>query len=70
MTTCLGKSCPLFTARAFRKLLSIYVFSCFPFGFVGRMWDLIVSVPYHFLSFTLHGVCPNSALSKIISFSW
>ena len=40
-----------FTASAFRKLLSIYVFSCFPFGFEGRMWDLIVSVPGHCLSF-------------------
>ena len=40
-----------FTASAFRKLLSIYVFSCFPFGFEGRMWDLIVSVPDHCLSF-------------------
>ena len=47
MTTCLGKSC----AGAFRKLLSIYVLSYFPFGFEGRMWDLIVSVPDHCLSF-------------------
>ena len=38
-----------FTARAFRKLLSIYVFSYFPFGFEGRVWDLIVSVPNHCL---------------------
>ena len=36
-----------FTASAFRKLLSVYVFSYFPFGFEGRMWDLIVSVPDH-----------------------
>ena len=36
-----------FTARAFRKLLSIYVFSYFLFGFEGRIWDLIVSVPDH-----------------------
>ena len=45
-----------FTASAFRKLQSIYVFSCFPFGFEGRMWDLIVSVPDQCLSFyfTLH----------------
>ena len=35
----------------FRKLLSVYVFSYFPFGFDGRMWDLIVSVPDHCLSF-------------------
>ena len=40
-----------FTASAFRKLLSVNVFSCFPFGFEGRMWDLIVSVPDHYLSF-------------------
>ena len=39
------------TARAFRKLLSIYVFSYFPFGFEGRIWDLIVSVPYHCVPF-------------------
>ena len=39
------------TVRAFRKLLSIYVFSYFPFGFEGRIWDLIVSVPDHCLSF-------------------
>ena len=40
-----------FTSSAFRKLPSIYVFSYFPFGFEGRMWDLIVSVPDHCLSF-------------------
>ena len=40
-----------FTASAFRKLPSIYVFSYFPFGLEGRMWDLIVSVPDHCLSF-------------------
>ena len=40
-----------FTASAFRKLPSIYVFSYFPFGFEGRMWDLIISVPDHCLSF-------------------
>ena len=41
----------LFTASVFRKLPSIYVFSYFPFGFEGRIWDLIVSVPDHCLSF-------------------
>ena len=52
MTTCLGKSCSFGLPRVpFRKLLSIYIFSCFPFGFEGRMWDLIVSVPDHCLSF-------------------
>ena len=41
----------MFTARAFRTLLSIYVFSSIPFGFEGRICDLIVSVPGHCLSF-------------------
>ena len=41
----------LFTPSAFRKLPSIYVFSYFPFGFEGRIWDLIVSVPDHCLYF-------------------
>ena len=41
----------LFAASAFRKLSSVYVFSYFPFGFEGRIWDLIVSVPDHCLSF-------------------
>ena len=36
--------------------LSIYVLSYFPFGFEGRMWDLIVSVPDHCLFFLLY-VC-------------
>ena len=40
-----------FTARAFRKLLSIYVFSYFLFGFEGRIWDLTVSVTDYCLSF-------------------
>ena len=39
------------TAHAVRKLLSIYAFRFFPFGFAGRIWDLIVSVPDHCLSF-------------------
>ena len=43
-----------FTASAFRKLPSVYVFSYFLFGFEGRMWDLIVSVPDHCLSFLLY----------------
>ena len=43
----------LFAASAFRKLSSVYVFSYFPFGFEGRIWDLIVSVPDHCLSFLL-----------------
>ena len=42
-----------FTASAFRKLLSVCVFSYFPFGFEGMMWDLILSVADHCLSFYL-----------------
>ena len=45
-----------FTAGAFRKLPSVYAFIylvIFPFGFEGRFWDLIVSVPDHCLSFYL-----------------
>ena len=41
----------LFAAGAFRGLSSVRVFGYFPFGFEGRIWDLIVSVPDHYLSF-------------------
>ena len=52
MTTYLVKELFIrFTASAFRRLPSIYVFSYFPLGFEGRMWDLIVSVPDRCLSF-------------------
>ena len=53
-----------FTASAFRKLPSVYVLSYFPFGFEGRMWDLIVSVPDHCLSFYLgvNRLAVNSAV--------
>ena len=51
MTTYLGELFIWFAASAFRKLPSIYVFSNFPFGFEGGMWDLIVSVHNHCLSF-------------------
>ena len=50
--TFLGKELFIrFIASAFRKLPSIYVFSYFPFGYEDRMWDLIVSVLDHCLSF-------------------
>ena len=51
MTICLAKSCSF--GSAFRKQLSVYVFSYLPFGYKGRLWDLIVSVPDHCLSFYL-----------------
>ena len=59
MTTCFGKELFIrYTASTFRKLLSIYVFSYFPFGFEVRMWDLFVSVTDHCLSFLLfNGKC-------------
>ena len=52
MTTYLGKSCSFCLPRVpFVNCPSIYVFSYFPFGFEGRIWDLTVSVPDHCLSF-------------------
>ena len=63
MTNLSGKKLFIrFTARAFRKLLSIYVFSYFLFGFEGRIWDLIVSVPDHCLSFYLDHLLLDSHL--------
>ena len=50
MTTYLGKSCSFGLPRVpFDNCRQL--FSYFPFGFEGRMWDLIVSVPDHCLSF-------------------
>ena len=51
MTTCLGKSCSFGLPRV--PFVNCCEFSYFPFGFEGRMWDLIVSVPDHCLSFYL-----------------
>ena len=66
MTTYLGKSCSFGLPRVpFRKLPSVYVFSYFPFGFEGRMWDLIVSVPNHCLSFYF-----DTGLSLIVTYSF
>ena len=49
-----------FTARTFRKLLSVYVFSYFPFGFEGRILDLTVSLPDNCLSFNVGKVSLKS----------
>ena len=51
MTTYLGKSCSFGLPRV--PFVNCRVFSYFPFGFEGRMWDMIVSVPDHCLSFLL-----------------
>ena len=57
----------LFAASAFRKLPSIYVFSYFSlFGFEGRIWDLIVSVPDHCLSFYLSCSAKNDLANTIV----
>ena len=40
-----------FTVRVFRERLSIYECPSFPIGFKGKMWNLIVLVPEHFISF-------------------
>ena len=40
------------TACAFRKVLSFYIVCYFPLDFEGRIWDLILSVPDHCLSFS------------------
>ena len=39
------------TVHVFGEQLSIYVYTYFPFGFEGGMWDLIVLVPDHRLFF-------------------
>ena len=49
MTTYLGKSCSFCLPRV--PFVNCRQFSYFPFGFEGRIWDLIVSVPDHCLSF-------------------
>ena len=60
MTTYLGKSCsfclprvPFVNCRQFMYLVIS------PFGFEGRIWDLIVSVPDHCLSFYSVSITPH-----------
>ena len=43
----------------------MYVFSYFPFGFEGRIWDLIVSVTDLCLSFTLYGIDQGAKMGEI-----
>ena len=49
MTTCLGKSCSFGLPRM--PFVNCCQFMYFLFGFEGMMWNLIVSVPDHCLSF-------------------
>ena len=52
MTTYLGKSCSFGLPRVpFVNCGQFMYLVISPFGFEGRMWDLIVSVPDHCLSF-------------------
>ena len=46
----------------------LYVFSYFPFGFEGGIWDLIVSVPDHCLSFYFERLAPNFIVDTMIWF--
>ena len=57
-----------FIARPFGKLLSVYVFSYFLFGFEGRIWDLIVSVPGYCLSFYFEYVLFHQYCATITTF--
>ena len=55
-----------FTVRVFSERLTICVCASFPFGFGGGMWDLIVVVPDHCLSFTfLTHRCINTGNKQI-----
>ena len=52
MTTCLGKSCLFGLPRMPFVNCCQFMYSILPpFGFECRIWDLIVSVPDHGLSF-------------------
>ena len=58
MITCLGKKC------SFGLLYLSFVCVCasFPFGFEGRMWDLIVFVPDYYFPFYFT-CCPCGKMS-------
>ena len=49
MTTCLEKNCSFGLSRV--PFVNCCQFMYLAFGFEGKMWDLIVSVPDHCLSF-------------------
>ena len=52
MTTCLGKNCSFGLPRVpFVNCCQFMYLVTSTFGFEGRMWDLIVSVSDHCLSF-------------------
>ena len=51
MTTYLGKSCSFCLPRVPYVNCRQFMYLVISFGFEGRIWDLIVSVPDHCLSF-------------------
>ena len=62
MTTYLGKSCSFGLPRVpFYLVISLLVFE-------GRMWDLIVLVPDHCLSFYFKHLLPQSACFLLFFF--
>ena len=65
MTIYLGKSCSFSLPRVPFVNFGQIVFSYFPFGFEGSMWDLIVSVPDHCLSFYFVSVRIAAVVDKI-----
>ena len=63
MTTYLGKSCSFCLPRVpFVNCLQFMYLVISLFGFEGRIWDLIVSVPDHCLSFYFTGSQPRPQL--------
>ena len=54
MITCLGKAAAVHSLRCPHERLSVSVCASFPFDFEDGMWDLVVLVPDHRLSFILY----------------
>ena len=70
MTTCLGKSCSFGLPHLpFVNCCQFMFLSYFPFGFEGRIWDLIVSVPDHCLSFYFSLIGPRQVNLVIIAYA-
>ena len=66
MNTCLGKSCSFGLPRVpFVNCCQFMYLVISLFSFKDRMWDLIVSVPGHCLSFTLYNIYNTSEELKL-----
>ena len=59
-----------FTLRVCLESLSVCVGASFPHVFEGRVWDLIVLVPDHYMSFTLYRKNQTISLSQGCAFSF